>query len=612
MLQKLDLKMNLGADSVHFTLYLWIKNKNMSKEFNMEDELLKKNDVTGDLFQSKERLLKLFQDERNNPEFSKFVLRVLSTTVTTQSLPREDDAISEPLHKKRRYKPRQSKEPFDETKHVKCDICNTHYTKKNISRHNKLYHDEANQERGRSVSRSSSLNSMPNSSTLESLASSSSSSSSSSSVATSTSLSIQVLYPPFTAKLRESSGSPDNDGSSSSSRRFRSMYKRPIFLSEIMKQELKRYFEGVSQSKTPGEISQITLTIGRFLHFVKEQQVLNQVESLSSLLETFERTKNQIMIVNTTQSSFWGFVKESFLFHPNLVMYLDELRDLANFKPTSMLNETERLIMALCFIKANVSAEPLMFLQLNQTEEFLRGISKTLRKLKRKHMNTLTVDFYESMHAWTSFENLLKTVKSMYNTILGRLKEFLKEQSSNPSAIFPDIEFTRGYVVSFWLLENRPVRSGNFSCLSVSDIQNAFEIQEKKGEVAALVTFDKFKTSAKYGYQSLAISSDVKELIRLYIRVLNLEGDSILFPHVSKSVSIFWWRQSKLHINVTRIRSIIQTEATQLLSIENQEYLSRGQCHSSEVARNHYVKLKSKHVCEKADKAYELLKSFFK
>ena len=124
-----------------------------------------------------------------------------------------------------------------------------------------------------------------------------------------------------------------------------------------------------------------------------------------------------------------------------------------------------------------------------------------------------------------------------------------------------------------------------------------------------------FKTKEKYGFDSLIFSNVVLTLIKNYINFLrpclNPCCDYVLIcqngKQISKLNNIFG-RVVFLAIGKPdMIRQIIETESAENFTLDEETCLSEDQKHSSNVAKIHYQKLRSKNIAMKARSCLEKL-----
>ena len=127
-----------------------------------------------------------------------------------------------------------------------------------------------------------------------------------------------------------------------------------------------------------------------------------------------------------------------------------------------------------------------------------------------------------------------------------------------------------------------------------------------------------FKTQEKYGFDSLIFSHAVLEYVNnyiLYIRnFLNPKCDYLLINRnglqlskLSDVLGRLVYEAIGKYIHPTRYRQIIETESAATLSIEEQETISRDQKHTSNVAKVHYQKLKSRDIAINAKESFKKL-----
>ena len=80
------------------------------------------------------------------------------------------------------------------------------------------------------------------------------------------------------------------------------------------------------------------------------------------------------------------------------------------------------------------------------------------------------------------------------------------------------------------------------------------------------------------------------------------------FQKLTDLLSVLVFQATGKYIHPTRHRQIIETEIVSKLDLEEQRFVSEDQKHSSEVARVHYQKLRSRDVALKGRSCMEKLR----
>ena len=128
-----------------------------------------------------------------------------------------------------------------------------------------------------------------------------------------------------------------------------------------------------------------------------------------------------------------------------------------------------------------------------------------------------------------------------------------------------------------------------------------------------------FKTAIKYGFNSLyfdEISLGVVDGYVQYVRpllhpqcdYLLLNRNEMQFQKLTDLLSVLVFQAIGKYIHPTRFRQIIETEGVSKLDLEEQRFVSEDQKHSSNVARVHYQKLRSRDVALKGRSCMEKLR----
>jgi len=208
------------------------------------------------------------------------------------------------------------------------------------------------------------------------------------------------------------------------------------------------------------------------------------------------------------------------------------------------------------------------------TEVYLSRAKQSLRKKMRVEWNSLlSIEHFESINCWATLTEL-QTVIPFYEDKYYQIVKLCKTGGGNPH----DLSFATSFIVSLFFLRVK----GTF-----------------------------FKTNEKYGFDSLVFTDETLQLIKLYtdhVRTkLAPKCDYVLVCKNGKQLSnlgdIFGrmvYQAIGKYVNPTRYRQIIETESAKLLSVNEQSLISLDQKHTSNVAKVHYQKLRSREVAQKS------------
>ena len=100
----------------------------------------------------------------------------------------------------------------------------------------------------------------------------------------------------------------------------------------------------------------------------------------------------------------------------------------------------------------------------------------------------------------------------------------------------------------------------------------------------------------------------VRPLLNSQCDYLLLNRNGLQFPKLTDLLSVLVFQAIGKYIHPTRYRQIIETESVNKLDLEEQRVVSEDQRHSSNVARVHYQKLRSRDVALKGRTCMEKLR----
>ena len=240
-------------------------------------------------------------------------------------------------------------------------------------------------------------------------------------------------------------------------------------------------------------------------------------------------------------------------------------------------------------------------------EVYLDRVKKCIGKKMRLEWNTiLSMEYLQSINCWATLEDLQSVIpyhSDKYAQIL--------INCGGESVISPhELSFATSFVVVVLFIMVKATRPMTYQYLTIDMVESV-----KDG---GFIDQTRFKTNAKYGFDSLLISTDCATLIRSYSTLvrpkLNPKCEYLLITRngnqLTKMSDIFGrmvFQAIGKYIHPTRYRQIIETESSSRLASEEQKILSLDQKHTSEVAKVHYQKHQSRVIAEKGKELMEKL-----
>ena len=243
------------------------------------------------------------------------------------------------------------------------------------------------------------------------------------------------------------------------------------------------------------------------------------------------------------------------------------------------------------------------------TEVYIKRARQCLAKQIRSHWTTdLDIDSLESKRSWATLAEL-QTVIPYHSQ---RYKTVLKDCKKKSVVTATDLTFATRFVAVFMFVKVKGCRPMTYQHLTVQMFENA---KTNGGMIDQTI----FKTAQKYGFNSLyfdEISLDIIDDYVQYVRpLLNSQCDYLLlnrnglqFQKLTDLLSVLVFQAIGKYIHPTRYRQIIETESVNKLDLEEQRVVSEDQKHSSNVARVHYQKLRSRDVALKGRTCMEKLR----
>ena len=244
------------------------------------------------------------------------------------------------------------------------------------------------------------------------------------------------------------------------------------------------------------------------------------------------------------------------------------------------------------------------------TETYISRIRRTISKRMKLEWNTvLDVENLESQGCWTSYDEMKQVIPYHENNF-----EEIMHLCKSQEVIVPPhkLSFATAFVAAMLFLEVKASRPMIYQHLTLKMV----EAINSEGIIDQTI----FKTSIKYGFDSLVFEEKVLSILHDYIESvrprLNPKCAYVLITRNGNQMSKLSSTLGKLvfeaigkYIHPTRLRQIIETSSGQHLTVEEQQIISEYRKHSSTVAKIHYKKLRSRDIARKAKKCMEKISS---
>ncbi|CAB3987981.1 partial [Paramuricea clavata] len=232
------------------------------------------------------------------------------------------------------------------------------------------------------------------------------------------------------------------------------------------------------------------------------------------------------------------------------------------------------------------------------TEVYVKRARKCLAKDMRSNWTTeLDVETLESRRSWAT----LSEVQSVIPFHMERYESVLENCMTHPASVRPgDVTFATRFVAAYLFLKVKGCRPMTYQHLTLRMFESA---RRNEGMVDQKI----FKTAKRYGFDSVYLDVSSIELLEKYITyirplltptceyvLVNRNGNQ--FQKLTDLLSVLVFEAIGKYIHPTRYRQIIETESSQVLLPNEQKWISEDQKHSSNVARVHYQKKRSREV----------------
>ena len=234
-------------------------------------------------------------------------------------------------------------------------------------------------------------------------------------------------------------------------------------------------------------------------------------------------------------------------------------------------------------------------------EIYLKKIRKCMGKEMRIHWkNDLDVDTLESKGSWAT----LKELQLVLPYHVPRYKVIVENCKTCASLVSPsDLTFATRFIATFLFLKIKATRPMTYQYLTV-------EMFEHAKTTGGYIDQKLFKTTGTYGFDSIILDNISMKVIGNYIEFVRpllqpacgfilVNRNGTQFGKLTDLLSKLVYDAIGKYIHPTRYRQIIETESSAILDLDEQQWVSEDQKHSSKVAKTHYQKKHSRDITVK-------------
>ena len=338
--------------------------------------------------------------------------------------------------------------------------------------------------------------------------------------------------------------------------------------------------------KTPKQARQIVRKSFKYLKFCCEDDDDDDNELSWDIVDFCLSSPSFIFKFVDAMQTDWR------LGHAGRLGYLDAISDLLDFR------------------KIHGTTSGAVLRNLTCAEIYLKRARKTVSKMMRlQWTNDLDIETLEAKGHWATLDELLQVI--MFH--LPRYECVINVCRETPDKVTPsDLSFATKFVAVYLFIKVKGSRPMTYQYLTVDMVESA----KTNG---GFIDQKKFKTTAKYGFDSLYLTDTSMQVLDGYIHVvrplLKPNCEYVLVTRNGSQHSKIGQLMSKLvfdatgkYIHPTRYRQIVETTSRQHLDSHEQGTISEDQKHSSVVARVHYQKRRSREIATKAHECLEKLR----
>ena len=241
-------------------------------------------------------------------------------------------------------------------------------------------------------------------------------------------------------------------------------------------------------------------------------------------------------------------------------------------------------------------------------EVYLRRAMVNLRKKKNLECNrNLDLETLIARDSWATIEEMEEIIPFHMKSFKAAIEKCKGEECTAPTR--NELVFCVRFITTMLFLRVKCSRPMTFQFITLPMI--------KKAKInGGFIEQTEFKTSSTYIFDTLILSEDVLEMLDLYMTYVRprlepkcdyllLSTNGTQFKSLTTAMTMLVHQAIGKYIHPTRYRQIVETESSERLTPEEQNYISEDQKHSSRVAKIFYKKKQSRKVAIEGKKCME-------
>ena len=211
--------------------------------------------------------------------------------------------------------------------------------------------------------------------------------------------------------------------------------------------------------------------------------------------------------------------------------------------------------------------------------------------------NNLDVDTLESKGSWAT----LKELQLVLPYYLPRCKVIVENCKTCTSLVCPsDLTFATWFIATFLFLKIKATRPMTYQYLTVEMFEHA---KTSGGHIDQKL----FKTTGPYGFDSIILDNISMKVIGNHIEFVRpllqptcgfilVNRNGTQFRKLTDLLSKLVYDAIGKYMHPTCYRQIVETESSAILDLDEQQWISEVQKHSSKVSKTNYQKKRSRDI----------------
>ncbi|EDO45489.1 predicted protein [Nematostella vectensis] len=301
---------------------------------------------------------------------------------------------------------------------------------------------------------------------------------------------------------------------------------------------------------------------------------------------------------------------------PNLLFkFFDSMQSEWQLGHAGRIGYLDAIAELVTYSKVNGASEAVLS-GLSTTDTYLKKMRKTVSKMMRLQWTSdLDIDVLEAKGHWATMDELLGVVSRYlprYEAVLRTCKDTPVQHIQPTQTASPfDLSFATKFLAVYLFIQVKGSRPMTYQYLTVDMVPTA----KTNG---GFVDQKMFKTAGKYGFDSLLLTDTNMSVLEGYITYIRpllkpkceyvlVTRNGVQHNKLGELMSKLVFEATGKYVHPTRYRQIVETSSCKVLQSADQSAISEDQKHSSNVAKVHYRKQRSREVATKARECLEKL-----